>query len=104
MSKGACDRCGAIGPLREAGTVRTDPSGSRRLCAAGCAPLTPAERQALDALHVWLHHPCGDDELIEACADFHGERSRVDCQLAEFAVEKDIGPGAALARRGEAPQ
>jgi hypothetical protein len=34
--KAACDRCGASGPLRDAGTVRTDPSGTKRVCAAGC--------------------------------------------------------------------
>jgi hypothetical protein len=54
--------------------------------------MTPAERQALDALHVWLHHPHGDLALIEACAPFHEERSHAQCQAAEKAVEQDIGP------------
>ena len=54
--------------------------------------MTPAERKALDALHVWLHHPCGDDVLIEASADFHNERSAGDCEVAEFEVELDVGP------------
>ena len=31
-----CDRCGRRAPLRDAGTVRTDPSGTQRVCAWGC--------------------------------------------------------------------
>jgi hypothetical protein len=53
--------------------------------------VTPAERKALDALHVWLHHPHGDYDLIQECADFHEERSAGECELAQFAVEKDTG-------------
>jgi hypothetical protein len=53
--------------------------------------MTPAERKALDALHVWLHHPHGDYDLIEACAEFHEERTPVECELAEFEVDKDLG-------------
>jgi hypothetical protein len=34
---GKCDRCGRQAPLREAGTVRTDPSGTSHVCAWGCA-------------------------------------------------------------------
>jgi hypothetical protein len=36
---GTCDRCGQVAPLRDAGTVRTDPSGTVRVCAwaDGCA-------------------------------------------------------------------
>lgn len=34
-------------------------------------PITDAERQALNALHRWLHSPFGDDMLIEAAQDFH---------------------------------
>ena len=54
--------------------------------------MTPAERKALDALHVWLHHPHGDCTLIEDCADFHEECSAGDCELAQFAVDKDTEP------------
>lgn len=54
-------------------------------------PMTAAERKALDALHAWLHHPHGDCDLIEECADFHEECSAGECELAQFAVDKDTG-------------
>lgn len=34
-------------------------------------PITDAERQALNALHRWLHSTAGDDMLVEAAQAFH---------------------------------
>lgn len=51
--------------------------------------LTDAEREALTALHRWLHHPSGDHELIEAAVPYHhqvddelpGECERLDDEI-----------------------
>jgi hypothetical protein len=45
--------------------------------------LTPAERQALAALHRWLHSPVGDDMLIEEAQDYHDQveaESAAECE------------------------
>lgn len=38
--------------------------------------MTDAERKALNALHRWLHSPCGDDALVEAAQDYHEQLER----------------------------
>lgn len=52
--------------------------------------LTDADREALAALHRWLHHPIGDGGLIEASGAYHdqvereapGECARLDAEIA----------------------
>ena len=38
--------------------------------------MTDADREALAALHVWLHHPGGDSDLIEATVAYHDQVER----------------------------